>query len=84
MPDKVVKSDAQWRAELDEASYLVTRRAHTERAFTGQFWDHHAHGIYTCVCCGTPLFESDAKFDSRLRLAQLLSRARPGQCARAT
>lgn len=64
MNDKVVKSDAQWRAQLDEEAYLVTRRAHTERAFTGQFWDHHAHGIYTCVCCGTPLFESDAKFDS--------------------
>ena len=64
MNDKVVKSDAQWRAELDETSYLVTRRAHTEPAFTGRYWDHHAHGIYTCVCCGTPLFESDAKFDS--------------------
>jgi len=44
--------------------YQVTRHAATERAFTGKFWDHHEHGIYTCVCCDTPLFRSDAKFDS--------------------
>ena len=42
----------------------VTRHAATERAFTGKFWDHHEHGIYHCVCCDTPLFESDAKFES--------------------
>ncbi len=64
MREKIVKTDHEWRAQLDETAYLVTRRAHTEPAFTGQYWDHHAHGIYTCVCCGTPLFESDAKFDS--------------------
>ncbi|HEU4622994.1 MAG TPA: peptide-methionine (R)-S-oxide reductase MsrB [Burkholderiaceae bacterium] len=64
MSEKVMKSDAEWRAELDEMAYLVTRKAHTERAFTGQYWNHHEHGIYTCVCCGTPLFESDTKFDS--------------------
>ena len=62
--NKVQKSDAQWRAELDPLSYEVTRHAATERAFTGQFWDHHQAGIYTCVCCNTPLFASDAKFDS--------------------
>jgi peptide-methionine (R)-S-oxide reductase len=62
--DKVVKTDAEWRAQLDPTEYQVTRHAATERAFTGKFWDHHEHGIYTCVCCGTPLFESDAKFDS--------------------
>jgi peptide-methionine (R)-S-oxide reductase len=44
--------------------YQVTRHAATERAFTGKFWDHHEHGTYTCVCCDTPLFRSDAKFDS--------------------
>ena len=49
---------------LDPLEYEVTRHAATERAFTGRYWDHHQHGIYTCVCCGTPLFESDAKFDS--------------------
>lgn len=64
MTEKVQKSDAEWRATLDPLEYEVTRHAATERAFTGRYWDHHEHGIYTCVCCGTPLFESDAKFDS--------------------
>jgi peptide-methionine (R)-S-oxide reductase len=61
---KVLKTDAEWRAKLSPAAYEVTRQASTERAFTGQFWDHHEVGIYTCICCDTPLFESDAKFDS--------------------
>ena len=64
MTSKVTKSDQEWRAQLDPLEYEVTRHASTERAFTGRYWDHHEHGIYTCVCCGTPLFESDAKFDS--------------------
>jgi peptide-methionine (R)-S-oxide reductase len=64
MTDKVTKSDAEWRAQLDPMEYQVTRHAATERAFTGKYWDHHEHGIYRCVCCGTALFESDAKFDS--------------------
>ncbi|MDC8756746.1 peptide-methionine (R)-S-oxide reductase MsrB [Janthinobacterium fluminis] len=61
---KVSKTDAQWRAQLDTMQYAVTRHAATEPAFTGEFWDHHEPGIYTCVCCNTPLFASDAKFDS--------------------
>lgn len=64
MSNKVVKTDAEWRAELDPMEYQVTRHAATERAFTGKFWDHHEPGIYTCVCCNTPLFRSDTKFDS--------------------
>ncbi|SNS63161.1 peptide-methionine (R)-S-oxide reductase [Noviherbaspirillum humi] len=64
MTDKVTKTDAEWRAQLDPMQYQVTRHAATERAFSGKYWDHHEHGIYTCVCCGTPLFESDAKFES--------------------
>jgi peptide-methionine (R)-S-oxide reductase len=64
MNDKVTKTDAEWRAQLDPMEYQVTRHAATERAFTGKFWDHHEHGIYRCVCCGTALFESDAKFES--------------------
>jgi peptide-methionine (R)-S-oxide reductase len=64
MNQKVTKSDAEWREQLDPLEYQVTRHAATERAFTGRYWDHHEHGVYTCVCCGTPLFESDAKFDS--------------------
>ncbi|MCA1246593.1 peptide-methionine (R)-S-oxide reductase MsrB [Massilia sp. MS-15] len=61
---RVSKSDAEWRAQLDPMQYQVTRHAATERAFTGKYWDHHEHGIYHCVCCGTALFESDAKFES--------------------
>lgn len=61
---KIVKTDAEWKASLDPISYEVTRKAATERAFSGQFWDHHQAGIYTCVCCETPLFASDTKFDS--------------------
>ncbi|MYM39602.1 peptide-methionine (R)-S-oxide reductase MsrB [Duganella qianjiadongensis] len=64
MQDKVIRSDAEWRAMLEPMEYQVTRHAATERAFTGKFWDHHEAGVYTCVCCETPLFRSDAKFDS--------------------
>jgi peptide-methionine (R)-S-oxide reductase len=64
MTEKVTKTDAEWRTQLDPIEYQVTRHAATERAFTGKFWDHHEHGIYRCVCCSTPLFESDAKFES--------------------
>lgn len=62
--EKVRKSDQEWAEMLDPIEFQVTRQAATERAFTGRFWDHHEHGTYTCVCCGTPLFESDAKFES--------------------
>ncbi|WP_222611088.1 peptide-methionine (R)-S-oxide reductase MsrB [Undibacterium sp. LX40W] len=61
---KVVKTEAEWRQQLSDIEFQVTRQAATERAFTGRYWDHHEHGIYTCVCCQTPLFESDAKFES--------------------
>ncbi len=64
MSNKVTKTDEQWRAMLEPLQYQVTRHAATERAFTGKYWDHHAAGIYTCVCCNTPLFASSSKFDS--------------------
>jgi peptide-methionine (R)-S-oxide reductase len=64
MIDKVIKTDAEWRAMLDDVEYDVTRHAATEAPFTGRYWDHHEFGIYTCVCCNTPLFASDTKFDS--------------------
>ena len=61
---KVEKSKAEWQQELSPEQYSVTRERGTERAFTGRYWDHHEEGIYRCVCCGTPLFASDTKFDS--------------------
>ena len=64
MVDKVTKSDAEWRAKLSREQYEVARRKGTERPFTGKYWDSHEPGTYRCVCCGTELFASDAKFDS--------------------
>ena len=64
MVDKVVKSDSEWRSQLTPEQYKVTRKKGTERAFSGDTWDNHADGIYNCVCCGTPLFDAQTKFDS--------------------
>lgn len=64
MSDKVLKSDAEWQAQLSEEQYRVARQGGTERAFTGQYWDHHEPGVYTCVCCGAALFDAATKFAS--------------------
>jgi peptide-methionine (R)-S-oxide reductase len=61
---KIVKSDEQWRRELSEASYQVTRHAGTERPFSGAYDHNHADGIYHCICCDTALYDSRTKFDS--------------------
>ena len=61
---KVVKSDAEWRAALSAEEYRVTRRAGTERAFTGAYWETKTPGVYKCRCCDAPLFRSDTKYDS--------------------
>jgi peptide-methionine (R)-S-oxide reductase len=60
----VHKTDAEWRDQLSDTEYRVTREAATERPFTGEYWDHWERGVYNCVCCGTPLFESSTKFDA--------------------
>ena len=61
---KLIRSDAEWRRLLTDEQYRVTRRHGTERAFTGPNWDQKASGLYSCVCCQTPLFSSNAKYNS--------------------
>ena len=61
---KLRKSEADWRRQLTPEQYRVTRKKGTERAFTGQYHDCKQAGTYCCVCCGQPLFDSEAKFDS--------------------
>jgi peptide-methionine (R)-S-oxide reductase len=61
---KVVKSEADWRKQLSPLAFRITRQHGTERPFTGEYWNLHEKGIFRCVCCGTALFSSAAKFDS--------------------
>jgi peptide-methionine (R)-S-oxide reductase len=61
---KVTKSDEEWREQLTPEQYHVAREKGTERAFTGKYNDNKEGGTYVCVCCGNPLFSSDAKFNS--------------------
>ena len=62
--EKIIKSDAEWRAELDPVQYHVLREAGTERAFAGKLTDEKREGEFRCAGCGTTLFASDTKFDS--------------------
>ncbi len=61
---EIEKTDEEWRKQLTPEQYAVTRRKGTEPAFTGQYHDHHEEGVYRCVCCGNPLFDSQTKFES--------------------
>lgn len=62
--DKIKRSDAEWRALLTPEQYRVTRQGGTECAFTGALWDDHRNGIFRCICCDLPLFDSRTKFES--------------------
>ena len=63
-PRKVQKTEAEWRAQLDPMQFEVTRHGATERAFTGKYADHWQEGVYHCVGCNAPLFDSGTKFDA--------------------
>lgn len=62
--EKSRPSDEQLRRQLSEEQYHVTQEQGTERAFSGKYWDHKGDGVYRCVVCDTPLFDSDTKFES--------------------
>ncbi|HEY4261370.1 MAG TPA: peptide-methionine (R)-S-oxide reductase MsrB [Schlesneria sp.] len=62
--EKVVKTAAEWRKQLTPMQYKVARLKVTEPAFTGQYWNNKKTGVYHCICCDEPLFDSDTKFES--------------------
>jgi len=64
MAEKIHKNDAEWRKELTPNQYHVTRQKGTEPPFTGEYESTETPGTYNCVCCGQPLFRSEAKFHS--------------------
>ena len=64
MVEKIVKTEEEWRAQLGEEGYHITRQKGTERAFTGKYHNHKEQGVYRCIGCGQTLFVSDTKYDS--------------------
>jgi peptide-methionine (R)-S-oxide reductase len=62
--EKIVKSNAEWKKQLDPEAFDVTRREGTERPFTGKYEKNHEAGLYRCICCATALFSSETKFES--------------------
>ena len=61
---KINKTNEEWREQLTESEFHITREAGTEMAFSGQYWDTKTKGVYNCRCCGEPLFDSESKYDS--------------------
>lgn len=64
MVDKITKTDEEWASQLTDEQFYVARKHGTERPFTGEYNDCKDPGVYACICCGHPLFDSDHKFDS--------------------
>jgi peptide-methionine (R)-S-oxide reductase len=60
----IVKPDAEWKSELTPDAYEITRRAGTERPYSGKYWNNHEKGVYQCICCRTTNFSSETKFES--------------------
>lgn len=64
MKSKITKSDAEWRSKLTSEQYRVAREGGTEMAFSGEYYHHDDQGMYRCVCCDAPLFDSEHKYES--------------------
>ena len=62
--DKIKKTNQEWKKQLDDISYNITRESGTERPFTGKYLNEKSEGKYYCICCNNKLFSSDSKFDS--------------------
>lgn len=62
--NKIIKTEEEWKKELDPETYHITREKGTEAPFTGKYWDDHSKGMYVCSNCGQTLFSSETKFDS--------------------
>jgi peptide-methionine (R)-S-oxide reductase len=62
--EKIRKSEQEWKEQLTPEQFAIARKKGTERAFTGEYWNNKKAGVYTCVCCGQPLFASATKFES--------------------
>ena len=77
MSERVEKTEEEWKEELTPLQFEVTRRKGTERAFTGEYWNHHEKGEYRCVCCRALLFDSRNKFESGSGWPSFTSAASP-------
>jgi peptide-methionine (R)-S-oxide reductase len=64
MADKIIKSDQEWREQLTQEQYYITRQKGTERPFTGKYNDFKEEGVFRCVACGERLFNSETKYNS--------------------